>query len=95
MSFTSSIHSSGGATQSKQQQQPSQQANMAPVAAAVAGPKVEVVYNLLTMLFSHDRQNVSQKLLLMSTSPETRNTLHQVGQSTIRLFIFLTICFFN
>lgn len=47
---------------------------------AAMGPKVEVVYNLLTMLFSHDRHNVSQKLLHMSTNPETRSTLHQVGQ---------------
>lgn len=64
MSFTSS---------SGQQKQPATQ-------APVTGPKVEVVYNLLAMLFSHDRHNVSQKLLHMSTNPETRNTLHQVGK---------------
>ena len=48
------------------------------------GPKVEVVYNLLTMLFSHDRTNVSRKLLHMSANPETRTTLHQVGQYPIQ-----------
>lgn len=76
MSFTSSIHSShgisgsggSGGLLSDRAQKPSM------------GPKVEVVYNLLTMLFSHDRHNVSQKLLHMSANPETRSTLHQVGK---------------
>jgi len=74
MSFTSSIHSNcitGSGS------------SAAPLASgrskAPLGPKVEVVYNLLTMLFSHDRHNVSQKLLHMSANPETRSTLHQVG----------------
>ena len=80
MSFTSSIHSShgisgsggsGGLLSDRGQKPP-------------MGPKVEVVYNLLTMLFSHDRHNVSQKLLAMSTNPETRSTLHQVGKLPVR-----------
>ena len=73
MSFTSSIHSNGitnshlSSGRSKGQM----------------GPKVEVVYNLLTMLFSHDRHNVSQKLLQMSANADTRTTLHQVGKKEI------------
>ena len=77
MSFTSSIHSSHGVA-SGGGGGGSLLADRAQKAAM--GPKVEVVYNLLTMLFSHDRHNVSQKLLHMSTNPETRSTLHQVGQ---------------
>lgn len=76
MSFTSSIHSSHGAAGG------SAGGLMAGRSKPpMAGPKVEVVYNLLTMLFSHDRHNVSQKLLHMSANPETRSTLHQVGES--------------
>ena len=72
MSFTSSIHSSHGISGSGGGLLSTQKPPM--------GPKVEVVYNLLTMLFSHDRHNVSQKLLHMSANPETRSTLHQVGK---------------
>lgn len=79
MSFTSSIHSSHGISGSGGSggllSDRAQKASM--------GPKVEVVYNLLTMLFSHDRHNVSQKLLHMSTNPETRSTLHQVGKAVL------------
>lgn len=77
MSFTSSIHSSHGAAGNGGSGNAllNGRANKVPM-----GPKVEVVYNLLTMLFSHDRHNVSKKLLHMSTNAETRNTLHQVGK---------------
>lgn len=80
MSFTSSIHSSHGPSGSSS-------ALNGQSSKASMGPKVEVVYNLLTMLFSHDRHNVSQKLLAMSNNPDTRNTLHQVGKC-IKSFLF-------
>lgn len=78
MSFTSSIHSSHGISGSGGSGSLLSDRTQKPP----MGPKVEVVYNLLTMLFSHDRHNVSQKLLHMSANPETRSTLHQVGKLT-------------
>ena len=88
ISFTSSVHSNGVSGSGSGSTTALSNRSKPPM-----GPKVEVVYNLLTMLFSHDRHNVSQKLLHMSTNPDTRNTLHQVGNAPSASFDFNSFAF--
>ncbi|XP_052133591.1 adenomatous polyposis coli protein isoform X3 [Frankliniella occidentalis] len=43
------------------------------------GAKVEMVYGLLSMLGTHDRQDMSRKLLAMSSSPDSCVAMRQSG----------------
>ena len=88
ISFTSSVYSNGVAGSGSGSTTALSGRNKPPM-----GPKVEVVYNLLTMLFSHDRHNVSQKLLHMSANPDTRSTLHQVGNVRLAQFDIISFGF--
>jgi hypothetical protein len=75
MSFTSSLGSTSGcllpdevaaARRTYSQQQ--------------LGAKVEMVYNLLSMLGTHDREDMSRTLLAMSSSPDSCAAMRQSGK---------------
>lgn len=75
MSFTSSVGSASGgllpddvaaARRTYSQQQ--------------LGAKVEIVYSLLSMLGTHDREDMSRTLLAMSSSPDSCVAMRQSGR---------------
>jgi adenomatosis polyposis coli protein len=75
MSFTSSVGSASGcllpddvaaARRTYSQQQ--------------LGAKVEMVYSLLSMLGTHDREDMSRTLLAMSSSPDSCVAMRQSGR---------------
>lgn len=45
------------------------------------GAKVEMVYGLLSMLGTHDRQDMSRTLLAMSSSPDSCVAMRQSGKA--------------
>ncbi|XP_041356018.1 LOW QUALITY PROTEIN: adenomatous polyposis coli protein-like [Gigantopelta aegis] len=76
--YTSSSHSSvtqsggsGGARNGCPQQQQQQQQNL--------GTKVEMVYSLLSMLGTHDKDDMSRTLLAMSSSQDSCIAMRQSG----------------
>ncbi|KAK2726017.1 hypothetical protein QYM36_000472, partial [Artemia franciscana] len=71
VSFTSSIHSMGASRGIN--------TSSGGTSSGGIGTKVEVVYNLLSLLASHDRENISKTLLTMSEKPETCAALRQAG----------------
>jgi adenomatosis polyposis coli protein len=44
------------------------------------GAKVEMVYSLLSMLGTHDREDMSRTLLAMSSSPDSCVAMRQSGR---------------
>jgi cytidylate kinase len=75
VSFTSSMNSASGCLPTEE------------VAAArrtysqqQLGAKVEMVYNLLSMLGTHDREDMSRTLLAMSSSPDSCIAMRQSGR---------------
>lgn len=56
------------------------------------GAKVEMVYSLLSMLGTHDREDMSRTLLAMSSSPDScvamrQSGRHQLAQDRMRCHI--------
>lgn len=48
------------------------------------GAKVEMVYGLLSMLGTHDRQDMSRTLLTMSSSPDSCVAMRQSGKHLVK-----------
>lgn len=55
------------------------------------GAKVEMVYSLLSMLGTHDRDEMTRTLLAMSSSPESCLAMRQSGNA-INQFICVCAC---
>lgn len=53
------------------------------------GAKVEMVYSLLSMLGTHDREQMTTTLLAMSSSPDSCQAMRQSGWWLILLCLLL------
>nr|CAD7423759.1 unnamed protein product [Timema monikensis] len=72
MSFTSSMGSASGGV-------PGEVAARRTYSQQQLGAKVEMVYSLLSMLGTHDKQDMSRTLLAMSSSPDSCLAMRQSG----------------